>query len=75
MKNKKNVRSAPRLPKVALNVVREDAPGEFQVYQIYAGMSIPLLGRFIAGSFEPQPARTRHEAFDRLNNRYYLPKN
>lgn len=69
MKNKKNKRV--HVPKVALNVVREDAPGEFQVYQIYAGMSIPLLGHRWRGQFVPKPARTMREAFDRLNREYY----
>lgn len=57
--------------KVALNVVRKTEDGLYQVYQIYAGMTIPLLGRHRRGEFHEYPARTIHEAFDRLNKEYY----
>ena len=57
--------------KVALNVVRKNSDGLYQVYQIYAGMTIPLLGRQRRGQFVEHPARTIHEAFDRLYKEYY----
>ena len=71
MKNKKNKQFERRLPKTALNVVEETAPGQFQVYQLYGPMKIPLLGRRIRGEFVEDHARTVHEAFDRLYSEYY----
>lgn len=60
-----------KAPKPALNVVRETTEGKFQVYQIYAGMSIPLLGRRTSHGFMETPANSINQAFDRLKNEYY----
>ena len=52
------------LPKVALNVCREVMPNHFQVFQIYAGMLIPLT----------KVHNSRPKAFNELYTRYYAPK-
>lgn len=55
----------------ALNIVRKVDGGKYQVFQVYAGTLIPLLGRRTASGFIQSPARTVNEAFDRLYREYY----
>jgi len=70
MTNKKK-RFVSRAPKTALNVVEEVIPGKFQVYQLYAYMKIPLLGRRIRGEFVEDFAVSVDDAFTRLYSEYY----
>jgi len=60
-----------RLPKVAMNIIREISEGKYQVYQAYAGMMIPLLGNRIRGVFVEAPADSINEAHRRLWKEYY----
>jgi len=69
MKNKKKFER--RLPKTALNVCEEIKPGVFMIYQLYADMKIPLLGRRVHGQFVELPSPTWQDAFRRLNTEYY----
>jgi hypothetical protein len=60
-----------KAPKPALNVVRKTSSGGFQVYQLYADMVIPLLGRRSPQGFVEIPAKSINDAFRRLELEYY----
>jgi len=60
-----------RAPKPALNVVRQTTGGMYQVYQLYADMVIPLLGRRSSHGFVETPAKSISDAFRRLETEYY----